>query len=150
MSIQASIKRLNLLCERIPELLEQIPESEFTREPAPKKWSKKAILGHLIDSATNNHHRFVRAQFETAPAIFYNPDLWNDHSDYLKMDSHHLIQFWTIYNKHLVFLLQNLPEQYLVNEVNTGGSQPVTLSFVISDYVDHLEHHLKEIVNYHF
>ncbi|MES2617524.1 MAG: DinB family protein [Bacteroidota bacterium] len=150
MSVQASIDRLNLLCERIPALLAQIPEGEFTRQPAPNKWSKKAILGHLIDSATNNHHRFVRAQFETTPAIFYNPDLWNDHSDYLKMDSQHLIQFWTVYNKHLVFLMQNLPEKYLLNEVNTGGSQTVTLEFVINDYVVHLEHHLSAMVDYNF
>ena len=67
--ITESIKRLQYLCEEIPVLLSIIPEQDFTHKSAPEKWSKKEILGHLIDSATNNHQRFIRAQFENVPSI---------------------------------------------------------------------------------
>src|SRR6185437_595711 len=89
-----TIQRLQFLCDTIPGLLRQIPEDEFSHKPAPAKWSKKEIVGHLIDSATNNHQRFVRGQFENTPFIVYDQDNWNSCSRYQQMDSAHVISFW--------------------------------------------------------
>ena len=75
--IENIVDRLQYLCDAIPSLIKQIPEQEFSHKSAPGKWSKKEILGHLIDSATNNHQRFVRAQFEDTPFIIYDQDNWN-------------------------------------------------------------------------
>lgn len=58
--IEKSIARLQFLCDTIPDLLTEIDELTFNEKILPEKWSKKEIIGHLIDSATNNHHRFVR------------------------------------------------------------------------------------------
>lgn len=78
----APINRLEYLCNTIPELLIQIDEQIFSEKINPAKWSKKEILGHLIDSATNNHHRFVRVQFETNLKISYDQNKWNQYNFY--------------------------------------------------------------------
>lgn len=99
--IQASIKRLQFLCETIPQLLLKIDEVEFSKKPAPNKWSKKEILGHLIDSAANNHQRFVRVQFEDVPLIRYDQDNWNKYSFHQQIAMKEVIAFWAAHNKYL-------------------------------------------------
>ena len=146
--LRTTIQRLQYLCTALPDLLTTIPEEEFVYKPAPNKWSKKEILGHLIDSAVNNHQRFVRIQFEDTPAITYNQDNWNDHSYHNQMDLNHLIKFWELYNRHLVELIKLIPEEMLLRESKTDDEKIVTLEWLIDDYVHHLEHHLKQIVSY--
>lgn len=65
--IKETILRLQFLIDTIPSLLTEIDEVQFSNKPNFEKWSKKEIIGHLIDSATNNHQRFVRCQFENVP-----------------------------------------------------------------------------------
>lgn len=72
-SIQPFLKRLEYLCATVPGIISTIAETEFCFKPLPEKWSKKQILGHLIDSAANNHQRFIRIQYEQEPVIFYVP-----------------------------------------------------------------------------
>ncbi len=146
--MKASIERLEFLCETIPQLLSEIDESSFLLKPNPEKWSKKEIIGHLIDSATNNHHRFVRGQFETIPTIAYNQIEWNKNNYYQQMQSSQIIDFWSIYNKQILELIKQIPEEKLNNEVNTGGDNSLTIHFLFNDYVEHLEHHLKQVVSY--
>jgi len=132
----------------LPPRLTLIKEEDFSDKPAPHKWSKKQILGHLIDSATNNHQRFIRVQFEQTPTIVYKQNEWNALSYYQQLDSVQLIQFWTLYNKQLIHIIRHIPEQNLQKECNAGGQAPVTLEWLINDYVAHLEHHLHQIVDY--
>jgi len=76
-SIQEITGRLLFLCETVPLLLQKLSEEDFLKKPAAGKWSKQEILGHLIDSATNNHQRFVRMQIDnniTLPK--YKQDEW--------------------------------------------------------------------------
>ena len=145
--VHNSINRLQYLCGIIPPLLKEISEKDFSYKPSAIKWSKKEILGHLIDSATNNHQRFVRIQFEDTPLITYNQDNWNNHSYHNLVNSEHLIKFWELYNRHLVELIRQIPEKYLLCKCDCKG-KIVTLQWLIEDYVHHLEHHLKQIVNY--
>lgn len=140
-----AIERLNFLCETIPNLLSGISETEFSYKPSIEKWSKKEILGHLIDSATNNHQRFVRAQFQDVPHIIYDQNNWNKFSFYQSMDSTHLINLWTVYNLHLVEIMKRIPAENLKRECQTESL--VTIEWLIIDYVKHLEHHLKQLVN---
>ncbi|RPI72030.1 MAG: DinB family protein [Ignavibacteriales bacterium] len=146
--LQKTISRLQNLCDTIPDLLITIPEKDFSYKPSETKWSKKEILGHLIDSAANNHQRFVRIQFEDTPAITYNQDNWNNHSYHNQMDSKHLIKFWELYNRHLVELIKLIPAEMLIRKSKTDDEKNVTLEWLIEDYVRHLEHHLNQIVNY--
>ncbi|MBK9046740.1 MAG: hypothetical protein IPL74_08565 [Bacteroidetes bacterium] len=71
---------MEFFIENVPNVLIQI-EDEMAKKSL-QKWSKKEILGHLIDSATNNHQRFVRGQFETVPEISYDQNNWNTFSYY--------------------------------------------------------------------
>lgn len=146
--IKPSLERLQLLCDTIPALLKKIDEKDFSFKALPEKWSKKEILGHLIDSATNNHHRFIRAQFEEVPIIAYDQVKWNQFSYYNYIDSNQLIGFWTLYNKQLLALLNLVAKENLKRECNTGGANNSTVEFLFTDYVQHLEHHLLQIVEY--
>lgn len=114
-------------------------------KPNPNKWSKKEVLGHLIDSATHNHHRFIRAQFEASPHIVYAQNEWNRASRYQSWDTEALISFWEAYNRHLLALLRALPHEALSQTCEMGEPQPVSLAWVAADYVRHMEHHLRQI-----
>src|SRR5688572_22857278 len=108
-NIDVTAQRLLELMDTVPDQLRKISPEDFSKKPAPDKWSHKEIIGHLIDSATNNHHRFVRAQFDDKPRISYDQDLWNKHGYYSTMESDALISFWEMYNRHLAALIRQIP-----------------------------------------
>ena len=146
--MKESIARLEYLCTLIPPIMEREDEEQFSVKSSPGKWSKKEILGHLIDSATHNHHRFVRCRFEDAPNIFYDQDRWVTYSRYQSIPLKHLVHFWTAYNKHLVDLLKLLSPEDLQRVCIMKDGSSVTLDFLVDDYVLHLEHHLRQLVRY--
>jgi len=146
--IEQSIQRLQYLCEIIPPLLANIDEQTFSFKPSPEKWSKKEILGHLIDSATNNHHRFVRSQFEYIPKIYYDQNDWNKFGYYGQIDGKQIISFWTAYNRQLLELLKLMPKENFKRVCNTADDSMITLEVVLEQYLEHMEHHLKQIVDY--
>ncbi len=144
--IAKKIKRLENICETVPTKLRNIPKADFNLKLTPNKWSKKEILGHLIDSATNNHQRFIRGQFESIPLISYDQNKWNEFSYYQQFNTDQSIQFWTFYNLQLLELIKLIPPNNLKKECNTGGQTNVTIEFLFVDYVSHLEHHLGQIL----
>lgn len=145
--ITQAIDRLEYLCNTIPELLTNISDNLFSEKMRPEKWSKKEIIGHLIDSVTNNHQRFVRSQFENIPQITYDQNNWNKYNFYQQIDKKQVIDFWTIYNKQILELIIRIPSENLQREC-LAGDKSLTLDFLINDYVEHLEHHLKQVVSY--
>lgn len=145
--ITESLIRLEYLCKIAPALLSQLDETAFSFKRGPDKWSKKEILGHLIDSAANNHHRWVRAQFENEPLIFYDQNKWNAFNFYQDIPAKQVIEFWKIYNLQIAALLQRIPQQNLQRSCDTGSGL-LTLEELFDDYISHLEHHLKQIINY--
>lgn len=142
-----SVERLKFLCDMIPDLLNQMDEHVFSFKEQVNKWSKKEILGHLIDSASNNHQRFVRVQFESNPEIVYDQVHWNQYSYYQQMDAKDLIEFWLEYNQHLIRLIENIPMESLSRTCLIAGNL-LSLQYLIDDYVIHLEHHLRQITKY--
>lgn len=145
--IDVYLNRLEYLIKVIPPLLKDINDDTF-KAKVTNKWSKQEILGHLIDSATNNHQRFVRSQFEDIPVISYDQNEWNKYSYYNKFDKAQLVEFWKIYNSQILELIKVMPTENLTKECNTGGLENYTIEFLFNDYVEHLEHHLKQIVTY--
>ncbi|OYU84691.1 MAG: metal-dependent hydrolase [Flavobacterium sp. BFFFF2] len=139
--------RLAVLLETIPTLLLAFSEEEFSQKPSPNKWSKKEILGHLIDSAANNHQRLIRTQYENVPVLFYDQNKWNELNHYQQLTANHLIQFWTIYNQHVLEIIKRMPQAHLGKECQVGNGEMVTIQYIMDDYVLHLEHHLKQIIN---
>jgi hypothetical protein len=146
--IRETVHRLRQLCEIITPLLLELPEPDFSAKPGPGKWSKKEILGHLIDSASNNHQRFVRVQFEDKPQISYDQNKWNSFSHHQSMEGRALLLFWQSYNLHLASLIEQIPPSSFKRECYVGDEEKVSLEFIIVDYVRHMEHHLRQIVAY--
>ena len=145
--IHQVLAQLTFIIQKAPSMLTQISEEKMSEKPAPNKWSKKEIIGHLIDSATNNHHRFVRGQFEAIPEIQYDQNGWNKYSFYQQIDSKQIILFWTIYNSQLIEIIKLIPKDKLERQVKVGDNL-LTIEYLIIDYVKHLEHHLKQVIDY--
>jgi transcriptional regulator len=145
--IEKALNRLEYIINLTPKMLTEISEESMSTKPSPTKWSKKEIIGHLIDSATNNHQRFVRGQFENIPEISYDQNNWNEFSFYNQIESKQIISFWTIYNKQIIEIVKRIPKENLEKQIKIGNNI-LTLEFLIIDYVEHLEHHLKQIIEY--
>ncbi len=131
-----------------PELLKMSPEIAC-KKANPDTWSKKESLGHLIDSASNNHQRFIRgAQNAARDFPTYNQNRWVEVQCYNEMDWFKLIDFFSQYNLHLCQVIDVLPQEALNNPCNIGKEKHVTLQFVIEDYLRHLRHHIEKILGH--
>ena len=126
-------------------LLSAIPEDAASKKPAPNKWSKKEILGHLIDSAANNHQRFMRLQLQTEISLpGYDQDDWVRLNRYQQRTWNEIVTLWSAYNRHLASVIESLDDSAL-GHVWHSPDGDVTLEFIASDYVRHLKHHLTQI-----
>lgn len=125
---------------------ENLNEAKASQKPAPDKWSAKEILGHLIDSATNNHQRFVRAQYEKNDNfIRYAQMDWVNAQKYNSRAWKDLLFFWKAYNFHLAHIIDNIPMQSLDVSGMMGSYGQVTIGYLIVDYLGHMQHHLRQI-----
>ena len=126
--------------------LEHLDEAAVTARSDPGVWSIKEILGHLVDSAANNHQRFVRAQDGEVLAFpKYEQDAWVRTQDYQSRSWPDLITFWRIYNQHLAHVIRRIPAAKLGMECRIEPYEPVTLGYLVEDYLAHLRHHLTQI-----
>src|SRR3982750_4827628 len=134
-----------------------IPDEESAREKAPGKWSPKEGIGHLINSASNNHQRFVRAQFRD-DLLFdgYEQDAWVALQQYKDAPWAELIELWRLFNLHIARIMQAAPiderlrkrAQHNLDQIawtSVSRDEPATLDYFMSDYVGHLKHHLAQI-----
>jgi len=145
MKLEAARELEKVVSEAVPRL-SIIPESESIRHPSSGKWSRKQILGHLIDSAGNNHQRFVRAQMSAEIKLgSYEQEKWVAAQDYQRESWSDLVQLWNFYNLHLVHVISAIPDTSLGNTCFIGENEPVTLEFLIKDYLRHIKHHLDQI-----
>jgi len=126
--------------------LHEISDDEATTPLRPGAWSRKEILGHLIDSASNNHQRFVRASLQESlefPGYDQNGCVRvqgpND------ADWNVLVSLWAAYNRYLAHVIAHIPAPKLETACRIGSGNPVTLRFLAEDYVRHLVHHLEQI-----
>jgi len=110
------------------------------------KWSPKQVIGHLVDSAANNHQRFVRAQ-QGAELVFpgYEQDHWVTCQRYNDRSWDELTTLWRTYNRHVAHVVAQIPEDRRLIQCTVGSNDPVTLGFLVHDYVVHLRHHLAQL-----
>ena len=138
------------------EQLLTVSDQDASRSPAPGKWSKKEIIGHLIDSAANNHSRFVRAQLQE-DLVFpgYDQDGWVRLQRYRDCAWTDLVKLWQAYNHHIAFVMASADDESLArprarHNLHELAWRPVppteaaTLEYFMRDYVAHLEHHLRQ------
>jgi hypothetical protein len=145
--MQQVVLQLQSLVDEYSEKFKHLSEEELVYKINAAKWSKKEIIGHLIDSAQNNIQRFVRAQYEIQPHILYNQDVWVISQNYQHYNTSQLIQLWRLLNLHICIILKAMPAGVYERVCNTGKDQEEwhTISFLAEDYVSHLIHHLKQI-----
>jgi hypothetical protein len=142
----AALSSLRDLLQRVPGRLERIPKDTVERKPTPSSWSPKEELGHLLDSAANNHQRIVRAQLEDKLALpGYEQNRWVAVNGYQRRDWKELIEVWQALNRQLLAAAESVPEAAWSHTLTIAGSQPMTLQFVFEDYVAHMLHHLQHI-----
>jgi uncharacterized damage-inducible protein DinB len=132
-------------------------EDGTTLRPAPGKWSPREIIGHLIDSASNNHQRFVRASFqEDLVFIGYDQDRWVALQRYQEARWEDLLILWASLNRHLARVMAATATDVRRREHRShnfdriafrplAAGSPATLEYFMEDYVLHLQHHLRQI-----
>jgi hypothetical protein len=145
--LKVTLERLNHWINEIPSRIHTLSELDLSVRTQPHKWSKKEILGHLCDSALNNLQRFVRAQYEAQPytVLKYAQNQWVELMDYQNLPVDHILNVWVNLNKQTVRVIAKIPEDRLQYLCDMGEEQIATLEWIIKDYVDHMEHHLKQI-----
>lgn len=124
-----------------------ISEEEWSHKILPEKWSKKEIIGHLCDSAFTNIRRFVVTQYKENENIVYDQNAWVKAQNYQNVPTSELINLWKALNEQIVHVVENIPDEALQRTCDTTKTelQRFSLEFIINDYVDHLQHHLKAI-----
>jgi hypothetical protein len=148
-SIPDVLARLRNHLTQVPEHLVQLSEAELIQK-IPGKWSRKEILGHLIDSALNNLKRFTDAQFASGSYVIqrYSQDNLVLVNRYQELPLNHLLALWHSLNQQILYVAEAIPVDLLEKPVQIGQvpSEGLTLSWLIDDYVVHLEHHLKTLL----
>ena len=139
---------LEFIITTFSERISEIPELEFSAKPSPHKWSKKEVLGHLIDSAENNLRRFICAQYESQPKIRYEQNFWVNANDYRNASSMEVIDNWRLINNKICRVLNSMPPENFSKTCDTGkDTQNLrTIDWLAIDYVKHLKHHLNQII----
>jgi len=142
---ELSGKLLHLVEAGEPRLRE-ISELDSTKPILSGGWSHKEVIGHLVDSASNNHQRFVRAALQPSldfPAYDQNGNVRLQAPQ--EADWSLLVSLWAAYNRYLAHVIARLPASKLDTMCRIGSGNPVTLGFLATDYVTHLVHHLIQI-----
>jgi len=137
--------RLNKIVDDHLPSLRTISIEKFHFKPSPARWSKKEILGHLVDSAQNNIRRFVVAQYDELPKIVYNQDKWVAITNYQEYQLADLIDLWYQLNKHIFQVLRFMPDQMGKRQVQTEDLHD--LRWLAEDYIKHLLHHLHQVLD---
>jgi len=142
---QLSEQLLSVVATAEPKLRE-ISEPDSTKPVLRGGWSRKQVIGHLIDSASNNHQRFVRAALQSSLEFpGYDQDGLVRVQAVQEADWALLVGLWAAYNRYLAHVIANLPASKLETPCRIGEGEAVTLAFLATDYFRHLVHHLGQI-----
>ena len=143
--------------DEVTRELQAIDSDTAARRPTAGGWSAKEIIGHLIDSASTNHQRFVRARWqEDLVFVGYDQDRWVAAQDYQAASWDDLLQLWSAYNRHIARVMAGTPAAVLFREHGRHNLHEIawrtvpvtattTLDYFMSDYVGHLHHHVAQI-----
>jgi hypothetical protein len=140
-----ALQSLRKLLDSLPARLDAISDQAAAAK-ANAGWSAKEELGHLLDSAANNHQRIVRAQLEANPAMpGYDGPQWVALHAYQQREWRELVGLWAALNRQLLFAAEAVPADAWSRTLTIGGSQPLTLQFVFEDYLKHMREHLEHM-----
>jgi DinB superfamily len=146
--MQQVIEQLEAIVNEYSVKFLNLSEETISFKPAENKWSKKEVIGHLIDSAQNNIRRFITAQYQNNPHVVYDQNIWVTIQHYQNYNTAALINLWQLLNRHIAVILKNMPVEKYQLQCNTGKEKAAlhTLDFLATDYITHHLHHLKQII----
>jgi hypothetical protein len=149
------MNKLKSVAQKIEQMIESaadrwraLPDNILTFRPSENDWSTKEVIGHLIDSASNNHQRFVRLQL-TQQLIF--PDYGQDNIRWVSIQNYQnrrweeLLGLWRYYNIQLADIIRSVDPSCLNHVWQLDANDTVTLFDLMADYLRHLEDHLDQI-----
>ena len=144
--MKESSEKLLHLVDRAEPRLREVTELESAQPILSGGWSRKQVIGHLIDSASNNHQRFVRAVLQPSldfPAYDQGGNIRVQAVQ--NADWSLLVALWSAYNRYLAHMMAQLPASKLETVCRIGSGEAVTLGFLVTDYLTHLVHHLDQL-----
>lgn len=144
--MHATIRHLEKIVATYSGKMAAISEEDFAHKPGNGKWSKKEILGHLVDSAMNNNRRFVVAQYENLPSVRYDQDQWVRLANYQHYPIRDLLSLWSLINLHICQVVAATSVTGAQRKCDTGGPEAHTIEWLAADYINHLLHHLHQIL----
>lgn len=151
-TLPGAIGDFERVLETAPMELLELSDAAASEPRTPGKWSRKEILGHLVDSAVNNHQRFVRAQIAahldggTLRTPGYAQEDWVRVGAYRTRAWTDLVQLWSLLNRQVLHVMRRVDPSSLPTPCVVGGGDPVTLEALMMDYVGHAKHHLGQIL----
>jgi len=148
---QQICEELSTLISKWERILLSQPEKTITDRKNSQNRSIRQIVGHMVDSATNNIHRVIHMHYQTSPikypdyANLGNNDRWIAIQNYQEEDWNELVQLWVSTNRHMVHLIRQVDESKLDQYWISALNEQVTLREMITDYPRHFKLHLDEI-----
>jgi hypothetical protein len=144
-----TIQELEQIVKSYADKFNSMSDIEFSAKPHADKWSKKQVVGHMIDSAQNNLRRFICGQYEsTPPKIVYDQNFWVEANGYQNTTKEDVIMQWKLINLSICSVLRNMsPENYSkVADTERDKIQLHSLEWLAADYVRHLKHHVNQVI----
>lgn len=146
------------ICSELTELIQRWEVKLALQPPETVGWRRntqgrtiRQIVGHMVDSASNNTHRIIHMHYQDSPVSYPdyanlgNNDRWIAIQNYQEEDWEELVKLWAAVNRHMVHLIRqtdlNKLDQYWVSALK----EKVTLRAMISDYPRHFKLHINEI-----
>ncbi len=147
--MNSTISRLNQLITTGEAYLKTTHRQKLAAKPKPTQWSKKEILGHLIDSARYNLRRFTEIHIKPKPyqIVDYEQDELVLVNDYQRAEPKDLTMLWVSLNKQIIHVIKQQNEKTLQIQAKLPNQKTTNLLFLINDYLEHMEHHVKQIVD---
>ena len=144
--MNSAINKLTETIHDVQQLKNQ--DLDWAYKASPEKWSKKEVIGHLIDSAQINLQRFVRCTYEENFRLTYDQVEWVMAARYQEADIDQLIDLWASLNLQIARVLTNYPPDRVGARCDNSKQEPnlQTVEWLAADYVDHMLHHLKDIL----
>lgn len=128
--------------------LVQLKADELSHKKNGQNRSIKQIIGHLIDSASNNHQRMVRLQYNQKldfPDYRQDNDRWIALQKYQDENWENLVQLWVFFNLHIAWIINQTDENHMSGFWTDCDRTEVSLAQMIDGYYAHLLLHLNEI-----